>query len=397
MVSPGGFAAPPALQQLGLAAGSPPAPSADVLGPARLAAQAARWPDVLTAIDQVTAATPAEPPVPLEATVLRATALAALGRGNEAVASLQSARQREALAGRPGAGAMLALSEAQLLFTLGQGQLVITALTEAANGFASAGDVPSQMQTQLQLAGVCAGAGQVPLARQIIAGCVAEAQRRGDPALLALARQQEGALHIGMAELAAASASFQDGLAAADRCADQGLKIQLRMGLALALSQSDPARASALLAEAEALAHAAADLVAGALALASVAGTWRMLGRGDDSARCAEQACGTFRAAQAWPALAHTELGLADLYACSGRPDLAKQRADEALAIASRLGRPAGQATALATLGQYAMARGDQPAARSAFAAAISHLQAAQLPVPPALSAAFTQLGGAGS
>ncbi len=132
MMPPGGLSGVRRLQPPGVPAGSIAAPGVDVLARARAAAGAGRWLDVLGATEHVSPAV-SDPAVLIDATLLRATALAQLGRAGEALSLLQSARQREAIGGRPAGAAALALGEAELRFALGQPQQVIALLTEGSS------------------------------------------------------------------------------------------------------------------------------------------------------------------------------------------------------------------------------------------------------------------------
>jgi tetratricopeptide (TPR) repeat protein len=337
-------------------------------------------------------ATPADPTVLAEATVVQANAIAELGDPAQASNVLQAARSREKDAGRPGSAATLSMAEAELQLASGEPQSVITTLTDAANDFGAAGDPSKQVRAQLQLASAYAMTQQPQVARQILDDCLAEAQQLADPALLAEVQQQEGSLQLGRGELEAAMGSFERGLQAADLSDDGAHRIQLRVSLAFVLASSDPARSATLMSEAESLARSQTDPLAGASGLATVAQGWRSAGRVEETLRCGDEALDRFRAAEAWPLLVSTGLALADVCAAAGRSDYGSRYVDTAVATARQIGGPAAEATALSTLGQYAIGRGDRQGGLNAFETAAGRLQRAGIPVPAQLSAAIAEL-----
>ncbi|HUA46608.1 MAG TPA: hypothetical protein VMA77_15355 [Solirubrobacteraceae bacterium] len=351
-----------------------------------------RWADALALADGAIADT-SDPDVIVAATVARGTALAQLERPGEALGSLQMAREREQAAGRVVNAAELALAQAGLQVASGEPQSAIASLVDAADRFGAAGEAMSQVRARLQLAQVNAMTGQLQPAAQLTDACVDEARRLGDAALLAEACNQSGSLHLGAGQLDATVASLREGLDAAERSGEPGPRSQLRCNLAIAISGQDPTRADALVSEAEALARTISDQVGRAGVLATAATAWRTIGRAERALRCGEEAVAAFRTAAAWPALLGAEVALADFCSSIGRSDLSNRYAQDALAVADRFGGTQAQAMALSQLGQLAFARGDPAAARNAFGAAARRLREAQLPVPPPLSAALSQLG----
>lgn len=346
--------------------------------------------DVLQAAEAVivTATDPAEA---VEAVAVRAEALAQIGLMADAFSLLKSARDKEAAAGRPGGAARLSMAESALRIASGDAQGAISALVQAANDFAAAGESAMQIRARLQLAVVYAMTAQPNRVREFLAGCLGAAQQLGDPEVLAEVRHQEGLF------LAATGGnpvpSFTGGLQAADRSTNQATQVQLRVDLGAALVRWDPARPAALISAAEGIASAITDPLACAGALGTVAQGWWSLGRAADGVRCADQALARLRAADAWSMLVRFAAVTADVCTAAGRPDDAQRYLSEAMTVAERVGGPGGPASVMVTVGQAAMQRGDRARAQQAFRDAAGRLQAANLPVPPQLAAAIGNPG----
>lgn len=356
----------------------------------RAAYLAGRPADVLQAAEAVivTATDPAEV---VEAVTVRAEALAQIGLMADALGLLQSTREKETAAGRAGAAAKLSLAESALRVASGDTQAATSALVQAANGFATAGETANQIRAQLQLAGVYAMTAQQGRVRGLLGGCLTAARQLGDPEVVAEVRHQEGMF------LAATGAnpapSFEDGLQEADRSANQVVMVQLRVDLGGALARQDPGKSAGLISAAEGIAGAVSDPLACANALATVAQGWWALGRIADVVRCTDQALTQLRAAGAQAMLVRLAAVTADVCGAAGRPDDARRYLDEAMTAGERIGGPGGAANVMVMAGQAALQRGDRIRAQQAFRDAAGRLQAAGLPVPPQLAAAIGNPG----
>lgn len=355
------------------------------MNPVRAAQLSGRPADVLRACEAALAS--ADPAVITEAQAARAQALAQLGRAAEAFAGLDAACREQRAAGRPGEAAKLSVAESALKMASGDLPAAMSALVQAANDFGAAGDIASQIRAQTQLACAYAMASRPAAARQILDGCLSAAQRLGDGEVLAEVRHQEGALLA--ASDADPSASFEDGVAAADRSGSPAARVRLRVDLACALAPSDISRPVSLLAEAEAVAAGATDPAEAAAGLMAVAQGWWAMRRADDGLRCASRALGLAQAAGAWPLAVGAAVAAADVCAATGRPAQAQRFTSSALDAGGRVGGPAGEAEVMVMLGQASLTRGDRIAARGAFADAARRLRAAGLAVPPQLLAAL--------
>ena len=382
----------------GAAAGMPGVPGSgpagvQVSGPMaalRAAYLVGRPADVLQAAEAVivTATDRAEV---VEAVAVRAEALAQIGLLADAFSLLRSIRDQEVAAGRPGGAARLSMAESALRVASGDAQGATSALVQAANDFAAAGETAMQIGARLQLAVLYAMTAQPDQARGLFAGCLAAAQQFGDPDALAGVRHQEGLF------LAATGGnpvpSFADGLQAADRSGNPITRIQLRVDLGAAQARQDPAGAAGLISAAEGIAGAVADPLTCANAFATAAQGWWSLSRVDDGVRCMDQALARLRSTDAWSMLVRLAAVAADVCTAAGRPDDAQRYLSEASTVAERVGGPGGAASVMVMVGQAAQQRGDQARAQQAFRDAASRLQAAKLPVPPQLAAALGNQG----
>jgi hypothetical protein len=360
------------------------APRPDRLAAMRAAVIRGQAADILQESEAVIA-TAADAGAVIEAVETRAEVLVRIGMAAAARELLRSTRDRELAAGHPGAAARLSLAESARAMATGDLAAAMSALIEAANGFDDAGQPADQVRAQLRLAGAHAMAGQAAEVRELLPGCLAAAQRLGDPGLLAEVRYQEGLFRA--ATGSDPVPALEDGLRAADAAGQLAPQIQLRAGLGGALAGRDQARAAGLMAEAERLATPLDDPLAGAHGLAAAAGGWWALQRAADGLRCMDGALERLRRAEAWPLLGRQAVTFADMCAAAGRPGDARRFVDAALAAGRELG-PGGEAEAMVLLGQAAMQRGDGPGARQAFGDAARRLRAAGLPVPPQLSCA---------
>jgi len=372
------------------ALGVPGIPGSGPMAGLRAAYLAGRPADVLQAAEAVIV-TSTDPAEVVEAVTVRAEALAQIGLMADAFSLLQSTRGKETAAGRPGAAAKLSMAESALRMASGDAQAATSALVQAANGFAAAGETANQIRAQLQLAAVYAMTAQQGRVRDLLGRCLTAARQLGDPEVLAEVRHQEGLF------LTAAGGnpapSFEDGLQAADRSANQVVQVQLRVDLGGTLARWDPGRSAGLISAAETIASAVSDPLACANALATVAQGWWALGRAADGVRCSDQALAQLRAVGARVMLIRLAAVTADVCSAAGRPDDARRYLGEAITVGEQVGGPGGAANVMVIVGQAALQRGDQVRALQAFRDAAARLQAARLPVPPQLAAAIGNPG----
>jgi len=171
------------------ALGVPGIPGSGPMAGLRAAYLAGRPADVLQAAEAVIV-TSTDPAEVVEAVTVRAEALAQIGLMADAFSLLQSTRGKETAAGRPGAAAKLSMAESALRMASGDAQAATSALVQAANGFAAAGETANQIRAQLQLAAVYAMTAQQGRVRDLLGRCLTAARQLGDPEVLAEVRHQ---------------------------------------------------------------------------------------------------------------------------------------------------------------------------------------------------------------
>src|SRR6476469_5115303 len=160
------------------ALGVPGIPGSGPMAGLRAAYLAGRPADVLQAAEAVIV-TSTDPAEVVEAVTVRAEALAQIGLMADAFSLLQSTRGKETAAGRPGAAAKLSMAESALRMASGDAQAATSALVQAANGFAAAGETANQIRAQLQLAAVYAMTAQQGRVRDLLGRCLTAARQLG--------------------------------------------------------------------------------------------------------------------------------------------------------------------------------------------------------------------------
>jgi tetratricopeptide (TPR) repeat protein len=325
--------------------------------------------------------------------VATAGAQQAQGRPAGALATLQQALTT-ARAGGPALVGQVMVAIATLRAGMGDSGEAASALQQAAQLFGEAGDRPSEIRAQIELAGLLASSGQADNAMGLLQRCLAAASQVGGNQLMAEVHGAVGQLLLGLGRPQAAAQEFGAALDLATGLPDPLVAIQLRVFLAVAVFKSgDVSGANSLLAENARRARGIPDLTMSAMGLGAVSDALRVIQRPLDALTVGQEVVAKLRQAGAQPQLVQATLALADICAQVGRPAEFAQHKSEALAGANQLGGPAAVASALMQLGMMAMQRGDQVAAGDLLGQARAQAAAAGVPQPPALTQMLGQLG----
>ena len=336
-------------------------------------------------------------PVPQQIQQLLAMAGSQQSQGQVAAAldTLQQAKRLALTSGSPALAAQVAAAIAGVHVAMGRSGDAMAAMAEAAGLFQQAGDRPSEIRAQIQMASLQAAAGQPDAALGLLRDCLTAACALDGGQLVAEVRAATGQLLLGSGNVPAAIDEFRAGLAVASGLSDPSAQVQLRAFLAVAVFQGgDNVQANTLLEEDARVARAVPDGVAAAMALSVVCNALVLIRRPLDALTVGQEVLARLTSAGATqPQVIEATIGLANLYALAGRPADAATCAEQAVAAAGQAGGPAAAVPALLQLGTMAAQRGDRLAAGDFLSRARQQVWASGLPEPPALTQLLTQLG----
>lgn len=315
------------------------------------------------------------------------------GRPADALATLQQARNA-AQAGGPALVGQVMVAIATLSAGMGNAGDAVSAMQQAAQFFGRAGDQPSEIRAQIQLASLLVASGQGDNGMGLLQRCLGTASQLGDNQLVAEVRTATGEVLLALQRPQAAAEQFRAALELATGLPDPLAVIRVRAFLAAAAFQSgDAAGANSLLAEDARAARGLNNLVMSATALGTVFNALVLIQRPLDALTVGQEVVAKLRQAGAQPQLVEATLALANICAVAGRPAEFAQHTSEALAAAKQVGGPAAVVSALMQLGMMAVQRNDRTAAGDLLGQARAQAAAAGLPEPPALTQMLGQFG----